>query len=65
MQQRRMSLLAERKGHDQTKKSLSEAQETNKELLKKIEKAEKNIDQLLENVERSVFVLLTLFGSLA
>uniref|UniRef100_A0A804NED6 Dilute domain-containing protein n=1 Tax=Zea mays TaxID=4577 RepID=A0A804NED6_MAIZE len=44
--------LAERKGHDQTKKSLSEAQETNKELLKKIEKAEKNIDQLLENVER-------------
>ncbi|XP_066306849.1 myosin-17-like isoform X1 [Miscanthus floridulus] len=44
--------LAERKEHDQTKKSLSEAQETNKELLKKIEEAEKNIDQLLENVER-------------
>ncbi|XP_066312428.1 myosin-17-like isoform X2 [Miscanthus floridulus] len=44
--------LAERKEHDQTKKSLSEAQETNKESLKKIEEAEKNIDQLLENVER-------------
>ncbi|KXG33240.1 myosin-17 isoform X5 [Sorghum bicolor] len=44
--------LAERKEHDQTKKSLSEAQETNKELQKKIVEAEKNIDQLLENVER-------------
>ncbi|CAO2178511.1 unnamed protein product [Urochloa humidicola] len=44
--------LAERQGHDQTKKSLSEAQEINKELLTKIEEAEKNIDQLLENVER-------------
>ncbi|WVZ69084.1 hypothetical protein U9M48_017928 [Paspalum notatum var. saurae] len=44
--------LAERQEHDSTKKSLSEAQEANKELLTKIEKAEKNIDQLLENVER-------------
>ncbi|CAO1945208.1 unnamed protein product [Urochloa humidicola] len=44
--------LAERQEHDQTKKSLSEAQEINKELLTKIEEAEKNIDQLLENVER-------------
>ncbi|CAO2166166.1 unnamed protein product [Urochloa humidicola] len=44
--------LAERQEHDQTKKSLSEAQEINKELVTKIEEAEKNIDQLLENVER-------------
>ncbi|CAL4961732.1 unnamed protein product [Urochloa decumbens] len=44
--------LAERQEHDQTKKSLSEAQEINKELLTKIEEAEKNIDHLLENVER-------------
>ncbi|CAO2171232.1 unnamed protein product [Urochloa humidicola] len=44
--------LAERQEHDQTKKSLSEAQEINKELVTKIVEAEKNIDQLLENVER-------------
>ncbi|TKW16382.1 hypothetical protein SEVIR_5G297100v4 [Setaria viridis] len=44
--------LEEKQEHDQTKKSLSEAQEINKELLTKIEEAEKNIDQLLENVER-------------
>ncbi|KAJ1285094.1 hypothetical protein BS78_03G254900 [Paspalum vaginatum] len=44
--------LAEKQEHDSTKKSLSEAQETNKELLTKIEKSEENIDQLLENVER-------------
>ncbi|KAF8678522.1 hypothetical protein HU200_046276 [Digitaria exilis] len=44
--------LSERQEHDQTKKSLSEAQEMNKELLKKIEEAERNIDQLLEKVER-------------
>ncbi|OEL32655.1 Myosin-17, partial [Dichanthelium oligosanthes] len=44
--------LAERQEHDQTRKSLSEAQEINKELLTKIEEAEKNIDQLQENVER-------------
>ncbi|KAF8696218.1 hypothetical protein HU200_037117 [Digitaria exilis] len=44
--------LSERQEHDQTKKSLSEAQEINKELLKKIEEAERNIDELLEKVER-------------
>lgn len=46
--------LAERQGHDQTKKALSDAQEINKELLTKIEESEKNRDQLLENLERSV-----------
>ncbi|XP_039812357.1 myosin-11-like isoform X8 [Panicum virgatum] len=44
--------LAEKQEHDHTKKSLSEAQGINKELLTKIEEAEKNIHQLLENVER-------------
>ncbi|KAK3165261.1 hypothetical protein QOZ80_1AG0030990 [Eleusine coracana subsp. coracana] len=44
--------LAERQGHDQTKKALSDAQEINKELLTKIEASEKNRDQLLENLER-------------
>jgi len=46
--------LAEKQEHDHTKKSLSEAQGINKELLTKIEEAEKNIHQLLENVEKSV-----------
>lgn len=46
--------FAERQEHDQTKKTLSEAQEMNKELLTKIVEAEQNRGQLLENVKRSV-----------
>ncbi|XP_062219527.1 myosin-17-like isoform X5 [Phragmites australis] len=44
--------FAERQEHDQTKKTLSEAQEMNKELLTKIVEAEQNRGQLLENVKR-------------
>ncbi|TVU35329.1 hypothetical protein EJB05_17214 [Eragrostis curvula] len=42
--------LAERQGHDQTKKALADAQEINKELIMKIEESEKSRDQLLENL---------------